>query len=247
MKNLLKPFRLMKNLLKIPKFNKKIKFREWSLEEVETYKNEPRPEQIKDEIIENDILQIQKKMKKVHFNTKKYEKLSNEWKNNLIRKKKKKERKNLREAQKPKILSNSNKLILHSPLLTKIEITKELLYNSFAVISLNGRQYKIKQDDVITVIQMKEFEIGDLLKIDQINLIGNKYFTILGRPICDNSTVYLRVEEQSYTQKVLVFKKKRRKGYQRTMGYRQGVTRLRVEKVEYDVSDDVLERAVLVD
>ena len=247
MKNLLKPIRLMKNLFKVPKFYKKVKFREWTLEEIEAYKPEKRPEQIKDDFLDEDIKQIQKKMKKIHFNTKKYEKLSNEWKNNLIRKQKKKERKLERDALRPVPTPSSPKLILHSPLIKKIQITKELLYNSFAVISLNGRQFRLKQDDLLTVVKMDSFENGDILEINKVNLIGNKFFTILGRPICDNARVFLRVEEQTYTQKVLVFKKKRRKGYQRTMGYKQGVTRLRVEKLEYDVGEELLGKAVLVE
>ena len=52
-----------------------------------------------------------------------------------------------------------------------------------------------------------------------------------------NAKVYVTVEQQVLTDKVIVFKKKRRKGYKKNEGHRQEITILRVDKIEHEVNE----------
>lgn len=54
---------------------------------------------------------------------------------------------------------------------------------------------------------------GSIFEIDDVLLVGTRDFTLIGRPKVKNAKVYLRVEEQTKTSPMVVFKKKRRKGY----------------------------------
>ena len=64
-------------------------------------------------------------------------------------------------------------------------------------------------------------------------MVGTANETKLGSPLVENARVWATVEEQTLTNKVLIFKKKRRKGYQRLKGHRQQVSTLRILEIEH--------------
>lgn len=66
----------------------------------------------------------------------------------------------------------------------------------------------------------------------QVLLVGSRHKTVVGRPVVPDASVTALVEEQTLDAKVLVFKKKRRKGYKKTQGHRRQITVLRVQGVE---------------
>ena len=68
-------------------------------------------------------------------------------------------------------------------------------------------------------------------------LIGTADYTAIGRPVVTKAKVYCTVEEESRTSKVIIFKKQRRKGYQKNMGHRQTVQVLRVDRIDHDISE----------
>jgi len=75
-------------------------------------------------------------------------------------------------------------------------------------------------------------------------MMAGKEFTVLGRPLLTNAKVFATVEQQCLTEKIIVFKKKRRKGYKRNMGSRQAVTMLRIDRVEYILDEQTMSAAV---
>lgn len=75
-------------------------------------------------------------------------------------------------------------------------------------------------------------------------LIGTSSYTVLGRPSVGGARVEGIVESISETVKVIVFKKKRRKGYKRSAGARTSLTQCRITRIVYELTEDVLERAV---
>lgn len=107
-------------------------------------------------------------------------------------------------------------------------------------MTYKGFQHKVCKDDLIIVDDIS-LNPGDNLIIDKVLLIGTPAFTAVGRPFVENAKVLCRVEENTLTDKVIIFKKKRRQGYQRNKGHRQQVSMIRVNKVIYDPSPDVLE------
>ena len=98
----------------------------------------------------------------------------------------------------------------------------------FAVVKTGGKQYRVTPGDVI-VVEKIIGETGDKVKLDQILMIdeGEKELKI-GSPIVADVAVNCIVLDQSRTDKILVFKKKRRQGYKRTKGHRQDQTVLRI-------------------
>ena len=79
---------------------------------------------------------------------------------------------------------------------------------------VQGNQHKVAKDDRVIVESLgEEFHVGQQLVFDEILMVGTTDYTSLGRPTVANARVYATLEEISYSAKVIVFKKKRRKGY----------------------------------
>lgn len=115
----------------------------------------------------------------------------------MIEKDKYRERKRERDA-KIQIIEDEPKIVIHKEIQT-LDQSDETKYNTFGVIKLKTWQYKVTQDDLIWVSRIPELSIGQLIQVKDVLLIGNKDFTILGRPVIKDASVYLRVEEQTRT------------------------------------------------
>lgn len=116
---------------------------------------------------------------------------------------------------------------------SKAAISKDLkpLPSSFAVFGLSGKQYKVTQGDVIHTDRLEHVEPGQRIYLDKVLLVGTKENTWLGNPLLPNARVVALVEQQTKAEKIIVFKKKRRKNYRRTKGFRPSITVLRIEEV----------------
>jgi len=101
----------------------------------------------------------------------------------------------------------------------------------FAVIRTGGKQYRVAKDDKI-VVEKLAGEPGAMIELSDVLMIGGdgKEATV-GAPVIDKASVFAEVVEQSRADKILVFKKKRRKNYRRTRGHRQQQTVLRIVDV----------------
>jgi large subunit ribosomal protein L21 len=64
------------------------------------------------------------------------------------------------------------------------------------------------------------FEVGQQIELDDVLLIGTKDYTCIGRPVVQSAKVLATIEEESQAEKVLIFKKRRRKDSQRSRGHR---------------------------
>eukprot|EP00614_Pseudopedinella_elastica_P010538 CAMPEP_0172609676 /NCGR_PEP_ID=MMETSP1068-20121228/29617_1 /TAXON_ID=35684 /ORGANISM="Pseudopedinella elastica, Strain CCMP716" /LENGTH=170 /DNA_ID=CAMNT_0013413239 /DNA_START=32 /DNA_END=544 /DNA_ORIENTATION=- len=105
---------------------------------------------------------------------------------------------------------------------------------NFAVIGLSGTQYKVTVDDVVVSNLIHGVDIGESLEISEVLLLGSQNETVVGRPYVSGVKVVLEVEEHTKDKKVIIFKKKRRKGYKRTKGFRRDVTLLRVKDILHE-------------
>ena len=97
----------------------------------------------------------------------------------------------------------------------------------FAVIKTGGKQYKVAKDDVITVEKLAG-EPGAPVDIGEVLLGGDEKDQTVGAPLVEGATVAAEVVEQKRDNKIIVFKKKRRKNYRRKNGHRQEVTVLKI-------------------
>lgn len=98
----------------------------------------------------------------------------------------------------------------------------------FAVIRTGGKQYRVAKDDTIVVEKLLG-DPGAMIELSDVLMIGGdgKAPTV-GTPVIDKAAVFAEVVEQSRADKIIVFKKHRRKGYRRTRGHRQDQTVLRI-------------------
>ena len=100
----------------------------------------------------------------------------------------------------------------------------------FAVIRTGGKQYKVAKDDVILVERL-EAEKGTSISLDEVLMIGDDATQTVGAPLVDGASVAATVLDQARGDKIIVFKRKRRKNYRRTKGHRQDLTVLQINDI----------------
>lgn len=103
----------------------------------------------------------------------------------------------------------------------------------YAVIMTGGKQYRVKEGDVLSVEKLN-IEPGRKAQFDRVLLIEDGDDIQVGTPVLDNAMVLALVLENFKDEKVLVFKKKRRKQYRRTRGHRQPLTKIRIARIAAD-------------
>ena len=100
----------------------------------------------------------------------------------------------------------------------------------FAVLNTGGKQYKVSQGDLIKVEKL-ESDVGDKVTLSQVLMVGQGEDVEVGSPYVSNCEVTSEVVEQGKGAKIIVFKKKRRKGYRRKNGHRQRFTQLKITEI----------------
>jgi large subunit ribosomal protein L21 len=101
----------------------------------------------------------------------------------------------------------------------------------YAIIKTGGKQYRVSPGDVLRVERLPG-ERGDEVKLDQVLLVtGDGGDTRVGTPLVENASVRGQIVLQGKAKKVLVYKKKRRKGYRRKQGHRQLFTAVQIQEI----------------
>ncbi len=103
----------------------------------------------------------------------------------------------------------------------------------FAVIKTGGKQYKVAPNDILRVEKI-EAQAGDTIELDAVLAVGGEAGVTLGAPLVEGAMVAAEVIEQGRADKIIVFKKKRRKNHRRRNGHRQHETVLRVTEILTD-------------
>jgi large subunit ribosomal protein L21 len=104
------------------------------------------------------------------------------------------------------------------------------LLKMFAIIEFAGQQFKVEKDQKIFVHRMDSTE-GESFSIEKILLIDNDGEVKIGTPVVEGAKVTAKVLEHLKGDKVIVFKKKRRKGYRKKNGHRQYLTQIQIEEI----------------
>ena len=100
----------------------------------------------------------------------------------------------------------------------------------YAVVKTGGKQYRVAKDDVLTIEKL-DGEAGAVIELEQVLAINDGKGLTIGTPMIDGARVAATVLEQKKGEKVLIFKKKRRKNYRRTKGHRQQLTVIRISDI----------------
>ncbi|MBI9021149.1 MAG: 50S ribosomal protein L21 [Verrucomicrobia bacterium] len=101
---------------------------------------------------------------------------------------------------------------------------------AYAVIETGGKQYRVEKDTVLSV-ELLGVEEGETVEFDQVLATSDGTELTIGTPVVANAKVTATVVENYRGQKLVAFKKKRRKGYRRKIGHRQGLTMLKIESI----------------
>jgi large subunit ribosomal protein L21 len=105
----------------------------------------------------------------------------------------------------------------------------------YAVINTGGKQYRVKEGDVLDVEKLG-VEQGGTVVFDRVFLIEDEGKVLVGTPAVAGAAVKAEVVANFKGDKVLIFKKKRRKQYRRTKGHRQQLAKVRIVKIYPDAT-----------
>jgi large subunit ribosomal protein L21 len=100
----------------------------------------------------------------------------------------------------------------------------------YAIVEIAGQQFKVEKDKKLFVHQLEASE-GDTLDFEKVLLVENEGSIAVGTPTVKGAKVTAKVLQHVKGDKVLIFKKKRRKGYQKMSGHRQKFTQIQVETI----------------
>jgi large subunit ribosomal protein L21 len=103
----------------------------------------------------------------------------------------------------------------------------------YAIVEHGGKQYRVSPGDELMVERTEpDLDAGDHLTFERVMLVSRDDALVVGHPTVAGALVKTQVLRPVRGEKVIVFKKKRRKGYKRTRGHRQDYYRVRVESIE---------------
>lgn len=100
----------------------------------------------------------------------------------------------------------------------------------YAIVKIGGHQYKVAEDQTIFVNRLSSDD--DKITLDEVLLVKDSDGKVtIGKPTVEGAKVEAKIVEHLKADKVMVFKKKRRKGYRVKNGHRQPITQLQIEKI----------------
>lgn len=102
----------------------------------------------------------------------------------------------------------------------------------YAVVRTGGKQYQVAVGDRLRV-ELLHGNAGDSIQLTDVLVLGGDD-VLVGRPVVQGARVVAKIAEQGRANKVVVFKKKRRKGYKVKHGHRQHYTALTIEQIVQD-------------
>ncbi len=100
----------------------------------------------------------------------------------------------------------------------------------YAIVDIAGQQFKVEKDQKIFVNRLKGDE-GSNVEFTDVLLVDNDGSISIGAPLVSGAAVQATILTHARGTKVKIFKKKRRKGYQKETGHRQDLTQLKIEGI----------------
>ena len=101
----------------------------------------------------------------------------------------------------------------------------------YAILEIAGQQFKVQKDQKIFVHRLDAKE-GKKVDFDRVLLVDNDGDVKVGAPVIEGAKVSATVEEHLKGDKVIVFRKKRRKGYVKKNGHRQSFTAITIKDIK---------------
>lgn len=102
----------------------------------------------------------------------------------------------------------------------------------YAIVDIAGQQFKLEKDMNVFVHRL-EGEEGTQVEFNKVLMVDNEGQVNVGSPYIDEAKVTAKIINHCRGDKVLVFKKKRRKGYQKCNGHRQDLSKIVIENISF--------------
>ncbi len=100
----------------------------------------------------------------------------------------------------------------------------------YAIVKIGGHQYKVEENQTIFVNRLASED--ENITLENVLLVKDGKGNVkIGQPTVEGSSVKAKILDNLKSDKVIVFKKKRRKGYRVKNGHRQQITQLKIEKI----------------
>ncbi|MBU1140173.1 MAG: 50S ribosomal protein L21 [Proteobacteria bacterium] len=100
----------------------------------------------------------------------------------------------------------------------------------YAIVRTGGKQYQVTSGDRLRVEKL-EGNVGDTVELTDVLMVVDGDKTQVGCPVVENAKVVATIAEQGKAKKVIIFKKKKRKGYRLKKGHRQFYTALQIQEI----------------
>jgi large subunit ribosomal protein L21 len=100
----------------------------------------------------------------------------------------------------------------------------------YALVEIGGQQFQVANGDEI-LTQKLPAEVGSKVSFDRVLMVVDGEAATIGQPVVAGARVEATVAGEQRAPKIIVFKKKRRKGYARTRGHRQTHSRVRIDQI----------------
>ena len=100
----------------------------------------------------------------------------------------------------------------------------------YAIIANGGKQYKVEQGQVLRLEKMTG-DVGQSIDLGPVLMVGGEGEAKIGQPHLEGQ-VSATILEQGKSKKIMILKKKRRKGYRRHQGHRQDYTEIQIDSIK---------------
>ncbi len=111
------------------------------------------------------------------------------------------------------------------------DITRKVIQKMYAIVEILGQQFKVEAGKRLFIHRMNEAERGAQLEFDKVLLLDNDGVVTVGAPTVAGAKIVCEVLSHVRGEKVIVFHKKRRKGYRKRNGHRQDFTELFIKEI----------------
>jgi large subunit ribosomal protein L21 len=101
----------------------------------------------------------------------------------------------------------------------------------YAIVNIQGQQFKVMENTPVIIHRLEANE-GEQVSFDEVLLLDNNGSVTVGSPVISGARITAKVLGHLRGDKVIIFKKKRRKTYQKSSGHRQDFTRIQVESIQ---------------
>lgn len=100
----------------------------------------------------------------------------------------------------------------------------------YAVIKTGGKQHRVSEGDVLKIEKLEGLK-GDTIVFEEVLLVSKEDQTRVGTPVVEGAKVVGEIVHQGKGPKIIIFKKKRRKGFLNKTGHRQPLTEVRIKEI----------------